>query len=42
MWGLTEHLRSLGVIPQDAEVLTASEFEQRLEAPEDDDELSIG
>lgn len=40
--GLTEHLRSLGVIPQDAEVLTASEFEQRLEAPEDDDELSIG
>lgn len=39
--GLTEYLRSLGVIPQDAEVLKASEFEQRLEAPEDD-ELSIG
>lgn len=43
--GLTEHLRSLGVIPQDAKVLRSSEFEQRLEAleaPEDDDELSIG
>lgn len=36
--GLTEHLRSLGVIPQDAEVLSTSEFEQRLEASGDDDE----
>lgn len=36
--GLTEHLRSLGVIPQDAKVLSASEFEQRLEASDDDDE----
>lgn len=40
--GLSEHLRNLGVIPADAKVLSASEFEQRLDAPDDDDELSIG
>ncbi|WP_323025771.1 hypothetical protein [Castellaniella sp.] len=33
--GLTEYLRSLGVIPQDARVLPMQEFEQRLEARAD-------
>lgn len=36
--GLTDYLRSLGVIPQDAEVLSSSDFEQRLDASDDDDE----
>jgi len=51
--GLTEHLRTLGVIPQNAEVLMSSEFEKILEEYEDDeyeddeyeddgDELSFG
>ncbi|AYK20520.1 hypothetical protein [Aeromonas veronii] len=31
--GLTEHLRSLGVIPQDAEVLTASNSSSALKRP---------
>lgn len=38
--GLTEHLRNLGVIPQDAEVRSASEFERRIEASEDDEHSS--
>lgn len=36
--GLTEYLRSLGVIAQEATVLTESEFEQRLDVLDDDDE----
>lgn len=36
--GLTDYLRSLGVIPQDAEVLSSSDFEQRLESTGDENE----
>lgn len=35
--GLTEYLRSLGVIPQEAEVLSGSDFERRLDTTDDDD-----
>lgn len=40
--GLTDYLRSLGVIPQEARVLPMMEFEQRLEAAEPSDEFTPG